>query len=113
MSFDEHVFHFLVVTLPEGKRSLMKLSQRMVKNFCGMLSMAGNLDFPQLSEVDDTGIQVSVHTSTEIGQPHGTIVSVATSLWFPLSTQAILNFFKDEKTRVQVYIYLDLSVIKC
>ncbi|CAN6700196.1 unnamed protein product [Malus baccata var. baccata] len=90
-----------VVTLPEGKRSLMKLSQRMVKNFCGMLSMAGNLDLPQLSEVDNTGIQVSVHTSTEIGQPHGTIVSVATSLWLPLSTQMIFNFFKDEKTRVQ------------
>ncbi|KAM1017845.1 hypothetical protein ACFX2A_048357 [Malus domestica] len=90
-----------VVTLPEGKRSLMKLSQRMVKNFCGMLSMAGNLDPPQLSEVDNTGIQVSVHTSTEIGQPHGTIVSVATSFWLPLSTQMIFNFFKDEKTRVQ------------
>ncbi|KAM1659034.1 hypothetical protein ACFXTN_043131 [Malus domestica] len=73
----------------------------MVKNFCGMLSMAGNLDLPQLSEVDNTGIQVSVHTSTEIGQPHGTIVSVATSLWLPLSTQMIFNFFKDEKTRVQ------------
>ncbi|KAM1966268.1 hypothetical protein ACFX15_046513 [Malus domestica] len=92
---------FGVVTLPEGKRSLMKLSQRMVKNFCGMLSMVGNLDLPQLSEVDNNGIQVSVHKSTEIGQPHGTIVSVATSPWLPLSTHTIFNFFKDEKTRVQ------------
>ncbi|XP_018506060.2 homeobox-leucine zipper protein HDG11-like [Pyrus x bretschneideri] len=90
-----------VVTLPEGKKSLMKLSQRMVKNFCGMLSMEGKLDFPQLSEVDSSGIRVSVHKSAEIGQPHGTIVSIATSLWLPLSSQTIFNFFRDEKTRIQ------------
>ncbi|KAM2710844.1 hypothetical protein EV2_048370 [Malus domestica] len=54
----------------------MKLCQRMVKNFCGMLSMAES-------------------------RQHGMIVSVATSLWLPLPSETVFNFFKDEKNRVQ------------
>ncbi|TQD88460.1 hypothetical protein C1H46_025984 [Malus baccata] len=90
-----------LVSSPEGKRSVMKLSQRMVKNFCGMLSMAGKLDFPQLSEVNNSGVRVSVRKSAESGQPHGMIVSVATSLWLPLPSETVYNFFRDEKNRVQ------------
>ena len=80
----------------------MKLSHRMVKNFCGVLSMSGKLDFPQLSEVNNSGVRISVRISSELGQPSGTIVSAATSLWLPLQPESIFNFFKDEKARVQV-----------
>lgn len=80
----------------------MKLSHRMVKNFCGMLSMAGKLDFPQLSEVHNSGVRVSVRKNTEPGQPNGMVVSVATSLWLPLPSQNVFNFFRDEETRLQV-----------
>uniref|UniRef100_A0A2N9EEN7 Homeobox domain-containing protein n=1 Tax=Fagus sylvatica TaxID=28930 RepID=A0A2N9EEN7_FAGSY len=90
-----------VISLPEGRRSIMKLSHRMVKNFCGILSMSGKLDFPQLSEVNNSGVRVSVRKSTEAGQPSGMIVSAATSLWLPLPPQNVFNFFRDEKTRVQ------------
>jgi homeobox-leucine zipper protein len=92
-----------VISLPEGRRSIMKLSHRMVKNFCGILSMSGKLDFPQLSEVNNSGVRVSVRKSTEAGQPSGMIVSAATSLWLPLPPQNVFNFFRDEKTRVQVH----------
>lgn len=81
----------------------MKLSHRMVKNFCGILSMSGKLDFPQLSEVNNSGVRVSVRSSTEPGQPCGMIVSAATSLWLPLPPQNVFNFFRDERTRVQVH----------
>ena len=80
----------------------MKLSQRMVKNFCEMLSVAGKLDFPQSSEVNNSGVRVSVRKSTEPGQPHGMIVSIATSLWLPLPSQTVFSFFRDERNRVQV-----------
>jgi hypothetical protein len=81
----------------------VKLSHRMVKNFCGILSMSGKLDFPQLSEVNNSGVRVSVRSSTEPGQPYGMIVSAATSLWLPLPPQNVFNFFRDERTRVQVH----------
>ncbi|XP_038880501.1 homeobox-leucine zipper protein HDG11-like isoform X4 [Benincasa hispida] len=90
-----------VLTSPEGRRSVMKLSYRMVKNFCGILRMSGKLDFPQLSEVNNSGVRVSVRISSELGQPSGTVVSAATSLWLPLPPETIFNFFRDEKARVQ------------
>lgn len=95
----------------------MKLSHRMVKNFCGVLSMSGKLDFPQLSEVNNSGVRISVRISTELGQPSGTIVSAATSLWLPLQPESIFNFFRDEKARVQVcnaiyFFFLLVSLIK-
>jgi homeobox-leucine zipper protein len=102
VNFD-NVFHCSVFILPEGKRSIVKLSHRMVKNFCGILSMSGKLDFPQLSEVNNSGVRVSVRNSTEPGQPCGMIVSAATSLWLPLPPYTVFNFFRDHRTRVQVH----------
>lgn len=94
--------YFSVINLPEGRKSMLKLARRMVKNFCAMLSMSGKLDFPQLSEVNNSGVRVSVRKSIEPGQPSGMIVSAATSLWLPLPSENVFNFFKDEKMRVQV-----------
>ena len=84
----------------------MKLGHRMVKDFCGVLSMSGKLDFPQLSEVDNSGVRVSVRKSTEPGQPDGMIVSAATSLWLPLQCQTVFDFIRDEKMRTQVLLSL-------
>lgn len=83
----------------------MKLAHRMVKNFCSMLSMSGKLDFPQLSEVNNSGVRVSVRKSLGHGQPSGIVVSAATSLWLPLPSHNVFNFFKDEKMRAQVTIH--------
>ncbi|KAI8029914.1 Homeobox-leucine zipper protein ROC8 [Camellia lanceoleosa] len=90
-----------VFDIPEGRKSIMNLSQRMVKNFWEMLSMSGKLDFPHLSELNNSGIRVSVRQNNEIGQPSGMIVSAASSLWLPLSSETLFNFFTDEKTRHQ------------
>ncbi|KAF5947257.1 hypothetical protein HYC85_013214 [Camellia sinensis] len=90
-----------VFDIPEGRKSIMNLSQRMVKNFWEMLSMSGKLDFPHLSELNNSGVRVSVRQNNEIGQPSGMIVSVASSLWLPLSSETLFNFFTDNKTRPQ------------
>ncbi|KAK9950750.1 hypothetical protein M0R45_006221 [Rubus argutus] len=90
-----------IFAVPEGKSSIMKLSHRMVKNFCGMLSMSGKLDFPQLSEVNNSGVRVNVRKSIEPGEPSGMVVIAATSLWLPLPSQDLFNFFTNEKTRMQ------------
>lgn len=90
-----------VITLPEGRKSVMKLAHRMVKKFCGILSMEGKLDFPQLSELNNSGVQVAMRKSMEPGEPNGLIVSAATSLWLPVPPLDLFNYFKDEKNRVQ------------
>lgn len=73
--------------------------------FVQCLSMSGKLDFPQLSEVNNSGVRVSVRKSLGHGQPSGIVVSAATSLWLPLPSHNVFNFFKDEKMRVQVTIH--------
>ncbi|KDP35728.1 hypothetical protein JCGZ_10500 [Jatropha curcas] len=90
-----------VITSSEARRRMMKLSHRMIKDFCAMLSMSGKLDFPQLSEVNNSGVRVSVRRSGGPGQHFGMIISAATSLRLPLPPETVFNFFKDEKTRVQ------------
>ncbi|KAJ7964418.1 Homeobox-leucine zipper protein [Quillaja saponaria] len=90
-----------VISSPEARRSIMKLGHRMVKSFCGILNMSGKLDFPQLSEVNNSGVRISVHKNTEPGQPGGAVVSAATSLWLPLPPQNVFDFLKDKKTRAQ------------
>ncbi|KAF5960333.1 hypothetical protein HYC85_001542 [Camellia sinensis] len=52
-------------------------------------------------ELNNSGIRVSVRQNNEIGQPSGMIVSAASSLWLPLSSETLFNFFTDEKTRHQ------------
>ncbi|GLT57689.1 hypothetical protein SLA2020_306430 [Shorea laevis] len=90
-----------VITMPEGRRNIIKLAHGLVKSFCSILSMSGKLDFPQLSEVNNSGVRVSVRKSTEAGQPNGMIVSAASSLWLPLPHESVFSFFRDEKMRVQ------------
>ncbi|KAF9683793.1 hypothetical protein SADUNF_Sadunf04G0051200 [Salix dunnii] len=90
-----------VVASPEGRKSIVNLSHRMVKIFFASLGMSGKLDFPQLSEVNNSGVRVAIRKNTEQGQPIGMVVSAATSLWLPLSPQHVFNFFKDEKSRIQ------------
>ncbi|KAJ7960041.1 Homeobox-leucine zipper protein [Quillaja saponaria] len=89
-----------VITSPEGKRSIMKLGHRMLKNFCGILNILGMVYFPQLSEVN-CGVQVSVRKNTEAGQPGGKVVIAATSLWLPFPPQKVFDFFRDQDKRVQ------------
>ncbi|KAI3451346.1 hypothetical protein Pfo_008011 [Paulownia fortunei] len=90
-----------VIDSSEGRRNLMWLSHRMVKNFCEVLSMSDKLDFPHLSELNNSGVRVSLRKSNGPGQPDGVIVSAATSLWLPFSTGNLFNFFRDEKKRAQ------------
>ncbi|XP_062103783.1 homeobox-leucine zipper protein ROC8-like [Humulus lupulus] len=90
-----------VISLAEGKKSITKLGHRMVKSFCGMLGMSGKMDFPHLSEVNNSGVRVSVRKSTAPGQPFGIIVSAATSLWLPLPHLTLFDFFTQHKSRLQ------------
>nr|XP_011469296.1 PREDICTED: homeobox-leucine zipper protein HDG11-like [Fragaria vesca subsp. vesca] len=90
-----------IFAMPEGRSSVVNLSHRMVKNFCGMLSMSGKLDFPQLSEMKNSGVRVNIRKSIEPGEPSGMVVVAATSLWLPLHSQDVFNFFTNEQTREQ------------
>lgn len=86
---------------------MMKLSQRMVNNFCASLSSSQIQRWTMLSGLSDVGVRVTVHRSSDPGQPSGVVLSAATSLWLPMSCERVFSFFRDENMRPQVLtVYL-------
>ncbi|KAM0927269.1 hypothetical protein ACQ4PT_002988 [Festuca glaucescens] len=86
----------------EGRRSMMRLSQRMVGSFCASLSASQLHRWTTLSGSDDAaGVRVMVHRSTDPGQPSGVVLSAATSIWLPVSCERVFAFVRDENTRSQ------------
>ncbi|KAM1340851.1 hypothetical protein ACFX2H_039182 [Malus domestica] len=90
-----------VIPSPEGKRSMMKLAQRMVNNFCASFSASNGHRWTTLSGTNEIGVRVTIHKITDPGQPNGVVLSAATTIWLPLSPHNVFNFFKDERTRPQ------------
>jgi hypothetical protein len=89
---------------PEGKRSMMKLSQRMVSSFCASLGASQLHRWTTLSGPNDVGVRVMVHRSTDPGQPSGVVLSASTSIWLPVPCDRVFAFVRDENTRSQVRV---------
>ncbi|CAL0323901.1 unnamed protein product [Lupinus luteus] len=90
-----------VIPSPEGKRSMMKLAQRMITNFCASISTSASHKWTTLSGLNEIGVRVTVHNSSDPGQPNGVVLSAATTIWLPIPPQTVFNFFKDERKRPQ------------
>ncbi|KAK3224660.1 hypothetical protein Dsin_004522 [Dipteronia sinensis] len=90
-----------VIPSPDGKRSMMKLAQRMVNSFCTSISTSNSHRWTTLSGMNDVGVRVTLHKSTDSGQPNGVVLNAATTFWLPVSPQNVFNFFRDERTRSQ------------
>ncbi|XP_017635401.1 homeobox-leucine zipper protein HDG11-like [Gossypium arboreum] len=90
-----------VIPSPDGKRSIMKLAQRMVNNFCTSVGTSNSHRSTTLSGSNEIGVRVTVHKSSDPGQPNGIVLSAATTFWLPVSPQNVFSFFKDERTRPQ------------
>lgn len=90
-----------VIPSPDGKRSMMKLAQRMVSSFCTSISTSNSHRGTTLSGLNEVGVRVTLHKSMDPGQPNGVVLNAATTFWLPVSPQNVFNFFKDERTRPQ------------
>ncbi|KAI9173428.1 hypothetical protein LWI28_001253 [Acer negundo] len=90
-----------VIPSPDGKRSMMKLAQRMVNSFCTSISTSNSHRWTTLSGMNDVGVRVALQKSTDTGQPNGVVLNAATTFWLPVSPQNVFNFFRDERTRSQ------------
>ncbi|XP_078444427.1 homeodomain GLABROUS 11 [Wolffia australiana] len=86
---------------PEGRRSMMKLSQRMTGNFCASIGASTGHRWTTLSGTNDVGVRVTVHKSVDPGQPSGVVLSAATSIRLPVPPDSVFGFFRNEQTRSQ------------
>ncbi|OIT01429.1 PREDICTED: homeobox-leucine zipper protein HDG11-like [Nicotiana attenuata] len=90
-----------VIPSPEGKKSMMKLAQRMVSNFCASINPSNGHQWNNISGLDEFEVRATLQKSTDPGQPNGVIISAASTIWLPLPSQHVFNFLRDERTRPQ------------
>ncbi|KAK8679901.1 hypothetical protein V6N13_108863 [Hibiscus sabdariffa] len=88
---------------PVGKKSLLKLAQRMTYNFCSGVCASSVHKREKLS-VGNVGEDVRVMTRKSIndpGEPHGVVLSAATSVWMSITQERLFDFLRDERMRCE------------
>lgn len=93
-------FDYTAIT-PSGRRSMLKLAQRMTANFCAGVCASTVHQWNKLScGVGDEDIRVMTRKSVDDpGEPSGIVLSAATSVWLPVSPQRLFDFLRDEQLR--------------
>ncbi|GFP87661.1 homeobox-leucine zipper protein anthocyaninless 2 [Phtheirospermum japonicum] len=82
---------------PSGKKSIVKLAQRMTRSFCtGVCATVHKWEVVQNCDNTKLMMRKSIGNS---GEPPGVILSATTTVWMPISPQQLLDFLQDEKTR--------------
>lgn len=103
VNFHILIHHFFVALSPAGKRSMLKLAQRMTDKFCSGVcaSTTHKWDNLRLGNVSENVRVMTRRNLDDPGEPHGIVVSAATSVWMPVSQQGLFDFLRDERSRSQ------------
>ncbi|XP_010278578.1 PREDICTED: homeobox-leucine zipper protein ANTHOCYANINLESS 2-like isoform X2 [Nelumbo nucifera] len=86
---------------PSGRRSMLKLAQRMTDNFCAGVCASAVHKWNKLCAGNvDEDVRVMTRKSVDDpGEPPGVVLSAATSVWLPVSPQRLFDFLRDERLR--------------
>ncbi|GAB4861822.1 Homeobox-leucine zipper protein ANTHOCYANINLESS 2 [Ancistrocladus abbreviatus] len=84
-----------------GRRSMLKLAQRMTDNFCAGVCASTIHKWSKLNMGNvDEDVRVMTRKSVDDpGEPPGIVLSAATSVWLPVSPQRLFDFLRDERLR--------------
>lgn len=100
MLFTFDVCIVLAITA-SGRRSMLKLAQRMTDNFCAGVCASTVHKWNKLNAGNvDEDVRVMTRKSVDDpGEPPGIVLSAATSVWLPVSPQRLFDFLRDERLR--------------
>ncbi|KAK9147771.1 hypothetical protein Scep_006528 [Stephania cephalantha] len=84
-----------------GRRSMLKLAQRMTDNFCAGVCASTVHKWNKLyaGNVDEDVRVMTRKSIDDPGEPPGVVLSAATSVWLPVSPQKLFDFLRDERLR--------------
>ncbi|XP_042505461.1 homeobox-leucine zipper protein ANTHOCYANINLESS 2-like isoform X2 [Macadamia integrifolia] len=83
-----------------GRRSMLKLAQRMTENFCAGVCASAVHKWIKLTGNIDEDVRVMTRKSVDDpGEPPGVVLSAATSVWLPVSPKRLFDFLRDERLR--------------
>ncbi|KAG7018976.1 Homeobox-leucine zipper protein ANTHOCYANINLESS 2 [Cucurbita argyrosperma subsp. argyrosperma] len=87
----------------DGRRNMVKLAQRMTANFCTGVCASTVYKWNKLNTGNNNvGEDVRVMTRKSVedpGEPPGTVLSAATSVWVAATAERVFEFLRDERLR--------------
>ncbi|WVZ94669.1 hypothetical protein U9M48_040534 [Paspalum notatum var. saurae] len=89
-----------VITSIEGRKSMLKLAERMVASFCGGVTASAAHQWTTLSGSGAEDVRVMTRKSVDDpGRPPGIVLNAATSFWLPVPPKRVFDFLRDETSR--------------
>lgn len=93
-----------VISSPEGRKSMLKLAERMVMSFCTGVGASTAHTWTTLSGSGADDVRVMTRKSMDDpGRPPGIVLSAATSFWLPVPPKRVFDFLRDENSRSEVF----------
>ncbi|XP_024984347.1 homeobox-leucine zipper protein MERISTEM L1-like [Cynara cardunculus var. scolymus] len=90
----------LIITTLEGRKSMLKLAERMVLSFCSGVGASTTHTWTTLSGSGADDVRVMTRKSVDDpGRPPGIVLSAATSFWIPVPPKRVFDFLRDENSR--------------
>lgn len=92
-----------VITSPEGRKSILKLAERMVMSFCTGVGASTAHAWTTLSATESADVRVMTRKSMDDpGRPPGIVLSAATSFRIPVAAKGVFSILRDENSRSEV-----------
>ncbi|CAA3027265.1 homeobox-leucine zipper MERISTEM L1-like [Olea europaea subsp. europaea] len=92
-----------VISSPEGRKSMLKLAERMIMSFCTGVGASTAHTWTTLSGSGADDVRVMTRKSVDDpGRPPGIVLSAATSFWLPVPPKRVFDFLRDENSRNEV-----------
>ncbi|KAM3211313.1 hypothetical protein ACQJBY_064850 [Aegilops geniculata] len=102
-----------VITTAEGRRSMLKLAERMTASFCGGVTASTTHQWTTLSGSGAEDVRVMTRKSVDDpGRPPGIILNAATSFWLPVPPSRVFGFLRDDSTRSEWDILSNGGVVQ-
>ncbi|GMN37203.1 hypothetical protein TIFTF001_006612 [Ficus carica] len=83
-----------------GRKSLLKLAQRMTWSFCRAIAASSYNTWTKVSSKTGEDIRIASRKNlNDPGEPLGVILCAVSSVWLPVSPHAVFDFLRDESRR--------------
>lgn len=91
------------VTTLAGRKSVLKLAERMTKSFNRTIAASSYNTWNKVPSKTGEDIRVSFRKNiNDPSEPLGLIICAASSVWLPVSARTLFEFLRDETRRNQV-----------
>jgi homeobox-leucine zipper protein len=93
-----------------GRKSILKLAQRMTWSFCQAISASSFHTWTKVTSKTGEDIRISSRKNlNDPCEPLGLILCAVSSVWLPISPNVLFDFLRDEARRTEVTVYCFLQ----